>query len=196
MQKYHLYIVLIRTNTVLSRLIHYIKNDEYTHAAIALDKELNNMYGFGRKVAYNPIIGGFNKEKLDEGLYKYQKTLPGVIMEVEVSKEQHEKAKSLLANFISNSHLYKYNYKGLVYGLLHKEVRNDNRFLCSEFVYYILKESGITDFNISRSLVRPQNLLNIKSKIVYQGNLKDLKFLDKHSNAKRFGKWRAIYEQI
>lgn len=49
MDKKHIYIVLTRTNTLISRIIRLFMNDEYTHAAIALDKELNNMYSFGRK---------------------------------------------------------------------------------------------------------------------------------------------------
>lgn len=178
MQKYNIYIVLTRTNTVLSRLIQYVKNDEYTHAAIALDKELKYMYGFGRKVFYNPIIGGFNHESLDKGLYKYQRVLPGVIMEIEVSQEQYQKARTLLSHFVSYCHLYSYNYKGLLNALLHKEACYDNSFLCSEFVYYILKESGITEFNISRNLVRPQDLLSIEGKIIYKGNLKKYNIQD------------------
>lgn len=175
MQKYCFYIVLTRTSTVISRLIQFFKKDMYTHAAISLDKELNSMYGFGRKVAHNPVIGGFNQERIDKGLYKFQKTLPGVIMEVEVSKEQYERTKSLLGHFISNRNLYKYNYIGLFHSLFHKEVCYENRFLCSEFVYYILKESGVADLNIPRNLVRPQHLLHIPSKIIFQGNLKEVK---------------------
>ncbi len=51
----------------------------------------------------------------------------------------------------------------------------ENRFLCSEFVYYILNESGIIDFNISRNLVKPQDFLKVDGKIVYQGNLREIR---------------------
>ena len=57
---------------------------------------------------------------------------------------------------------------GLIYNLLNKPVTTENRFLCSEFVYYILNESGIIDFNISRNLVKPQDFLKVDGKIVYQ----------------------------
>jgi hypothetical protein len=175
MENSYLYIVLTRTDTVISRLIQLIKNDEYTHAAISLDKELNYMYSFSRRNTYNPFIGRFRKEDINEGLYKFCDTLQGVIIEVEVSKEQHEKAKALLEHFINNSSFYKYNYIGLLYNLLNKEASRDDRFLCSEFVYHILKESGIADFKISKNLVRPQNLVDIEGRIVYKGNLKEIK---------------------
>lgn len=176
MKQCHLYIILTRTNTVMSKLIAIFKNDKYTHAAISLDKELNHMYSFGRRNTYNPFIGRFRKENINEGVYKFCNILPGAIIEIEVSKQQYKKAKLLLEHFISNGDLYKYNYKGIVHSLLNKEACSDNRFLCSEFVYYILKESGIADLKISRNLVRPQSLLDdIKGKIIYEGNLKEIK---------------------
>jgi hypothetical protein len=198
MEKYYLYIVLTRTNTVISNLIHILKNDEFTHAAISLDKELNYMYSFGRRKTYNPFIGRFRKEDINEGVYKYCENLPGTIIEVEVSKEQYEKAKILLENFINNSDLYKYNYRGLIYNLLNKSVCIENRFLCSEFVYYILNESGIVDFNISRNLVRPQSLLNINGNIIYKGNLKEIKEVDSKWGIKDIikSRLRVIYEHV
>lgn len=130
------------------------------------------MYSFGRKVYFNPFIGGFVQERLDQGLYKLHKTLPGVVMKIEVSKDQYARVKYLLSHFILKQNSYKYNYKGLLFSLFQKEACCYSRFLCSEFVYYILQDSGIIDLKISRSLVRPQNFLDIKAKIIYQGNLK------------------------
>lgn len=196
MKNYYLYIVLTRTQTVISNLIHIVKNDEYTHASISFDKELDHMYSFGRKTWNNPFIGRFKKENVNEGLYQYCHTIPAAIIEIEVTKQQYESAKALIACFISNSELYKYNYKGLLYSLLNKPLCREYRFLCSEFVYHILKESSIADLDISRNLVRPQNLLKIEGKVIYKGNLKKFKLADnllrtKHNNTRRF---HEIYE--
>lgn len=196
MEKYYLYIVLTRTNTVISKLIQFVKNDEYTHASLSLDKELNYMYSFARKRTYNPFIGGFSQEDINKGLYKFQNAIPGVIMEVEVSRSQYEKAKGLLDHFISNKNLYKYNYKGLLHSLLNKTACYENRFLCSEFVYHILKESDITDLNMPRNLVRPQSLLKLKSKVIYKGNLKDVKSPNNNCNIREIimSKLSTVYE--
>lgn len=160
---------------MMSRLIKFFTKDQYTHASISLDKELNHMYSFGRRTTYNPLIGRFKKEDINEGIYKFWDTLPGAIIEVEVSKDQYEIAKEILEEFIENSELYKYNYRGLIHCLLNKEVLSENRFLCSEFVYHILKESGAVDLKISRNLVRPQSLFNVEGNLVYEGNLKEIK---------------------
>lgn len=175
MEKHYLYIVLTRTNSTVSKLIGLFTKDEYTHAAISLDKELNNMYSFARKYTFNPFIGRFKHENLNEGLYKFSKNLPGAIIEIEVSKEQYEKATQLVNNFIENSNKYKYNYIGLIHNLLNKEVCYENRFLCSEFVYHILNQSSILDFNMSRNLVKPATLLNSNGEMIFKGNLKELK---------------------
>lgn len=184
MGKNYLYIVLTRTNTAISNLIHMMTNDEYTHAAISLDKELDNMYSFARRNTYNPFIGRFKKEDINEGIYRFNEILPGTIIEVEVSKEQYEKAKTLLEGFINNSDKYKYNYRGLIYNLLNKPITIENRFLCSEFVYYILKESGIVDLNMPRNLVKPQDLLKVNGKIIYEGNLREIKPLNNRFSIK------------
>lgn len=174
MEKAYLYIVLTRTNTVISRLIKFFTNDEYTHAALAFDKELDEMYSFGRRTTYNPFIGRFKQEHLDEGVYKISKQLPGVILEIEVPKEHYHEARRLLEEFISNRSHYKYNYRGLIYGILNKPTKREDRFLCSQFVYYILYNSGIVDFERPSNLVRPQNFLDLESNIVFQGDLKEL----------------------
>lgn len=184
MGKLHLYIVITRTNTVLSKIIQWSKNDDYTHAAISLDIDLNSMYSFGRKYTYNPFVGKFKRETFDQGAYKFSKTLPGVIMEVEVTEQQYEKVRTLLKHFIANKEFYKYNYKGLLYGLFNKKSCRDDRFSCSEFVYYLLYEAGIVDFKISRNLVRPQNFLCIKGRILYKGDLKAIKFENYNRNTK------------
>ena len=196
MEKYYLYIVLTRTSTIISRLIRFFKKDDYTHAAISLDKKLKVMYSFARKAPYNPLIGGFMQERLDKGIYKLHRELPGKILEVEVSEEQYQKAKSLLEHFVDYRHLYGYNYMGLLHSLNRTAVCYDNRFLCSEFVYYILKESGIADLNKPRNLVRPQNLLALESRIVYEGNLKNLLPPERRTNTGLWGRLSALYEQI
>ncbi len=195
MEKYYLYIVLTRTNTIISRAIQFFKCDQYTHAAISLDRKLDNMYSFSRKHPNNPFIGVFKQEKINDGLYKYQDTIPGLVMEVEVSRHQYENAKKLLEHFISYSETYKYNYMGLVHSLLNKSTCHKNRFLCSEFVYYILNESGIVDFNMPRNLVRPQSLLNLNCNIVFMGDLKEMRLNENACalNDMRINSLSAIY---
>lgn len=173
MENRHLYIVLVRTKTVISRLIQFATKDEYTHAAISLDEDLDCMYSFGRRYALFPFIGRFKREAIDKGVYRFHKTLPGIVLEFEVPENQYQEAQSLVSQFILKDHILKYNYLGLVHGLFNMAVYCEDRFTCSEFVYYVFKASGILDFEVPRNLVRPQNFLDIGGKVVYKGNLKE-----------------------
>lgn len=173
MENKRIYIVLTKTNTLLSTLIGIIKNNEYTHASISLNKNLSTMYSFGRKYTYNPFVGRFVKENLNEGVFGLQKKLNGLVMELVVSTEQYEKINDLLNEFIENSRAYKYSYSGLIYSLLNIEACSRDRFLCSEFVYYILSECGAANLNKPRNLVTPQDLLKVNGRVLFKGNLKN-----------------------
>jgi len=175
MDRFCLYVVLTRTNTVISRAIHWIKKDNYTHAAISLDEGLTQMYGFGRRKPYNPFIGCFRKEDISEGVYGICRTLPGAIIEFEVTPQQYAKAQEIVEHFLVNKENYKYNYQGLLFGLLNKPMAAGNSFLCSEFVYYVLNECGVLDLNMPRSLIRLQKFLQGQGKVVFQGDLKALR---------------------
>ncbi len=197
MEKKQLYIVLVRTDTVISRLIQFAKKDEYTHAAISLDENLDCMYSFGRKYTFFPFVGRFKHETIDKGVYRFHKTLPGIVLEVEVPDKQYQKVQSLLRQFILKDDIPKYNYLGLVFGLFNMAVCCQDRFTCSEFVYYVLKESGILDLEVPRNLVRPQNLLDIESKVVYEGNLKEYRPYNNYGNTNKTktNKMSAAYGQ-
>jgi hypothetical protein len=159
---------------MISRLIRLFTHDEYTHAALSLDRELQEMYSFGRKYTHNPFVGRFKHERLDEGLYKLAKQLPGVVLDIEVSPENYAEARELVEQFIMNRERYKYNVRGLFYGLLNKPTTRSDRFLCSQFVYFVLNESGIVEFHTPANLVRPVDFLALNAHIVYEGDLKQL----------------------
>ena len=65
-----IYIVLTHTGTNLSKLIKSYTKDEFSHISIGLDRELKQMYSFGRLNPYNPIWGGFVHEYIDQGTFK------------------------------------------------------------------------------------------------------------------------------
>lgn len=65
-----IYIILTHTGTMLSNIIKKYTKDEFSHVSIALDKELNRMYSFGRLNPYNAFYGGFVHEYINEGTFK------------------------------------------------------------------------------------------------------------------------------
>ena len=47
-----IYFILTDTGTILSRIVKFFMKDEYAHISLSLDKDLNNMYSFGRLNPY------------------------------------------------------------------------------------------------------------------------------------------------
>lgn len=72
MQK--IYIMLTHTGTLLSNIIKSYTKTEYSHVSIALDKDLRELYSFGRVNPYVAFIGGLVKESLTSGTFKRLKT--------------------------------------------------------------------------------------------------------------------------
>ena len=65
-----IFIVLTSTGTTLSKIIKSYTKDEFAHISISLDRELQEMYSFGRLNPYNPFFGGFIREYIDKGTFK------------------------------------------------------------------------------------------------------------------------------
>ena len=95
----NIYIVLTQAGTVLSKIIKLFTNGEYGHISLSLDKELNQMYSFGRLNAYNPFIGGFVKEGINIGTFKRFKNTQAEIYSIEVTEDQYKKISEEIAKF-------------------------------------------------------------------------------------------------
>jgi hypothetical protein len=171
MNKRYLYVVLLRTNTFLSRSIHILKKDKYTHAMLATRDDLVELYSFARKSARNPFIGGFKCETVSGGVYCRMDELPGAIIRLAVTAKQFRDTVALIEQFKARANYYKYNYIGMLSSGLVNFRAGERRFFCSEFVYYVLCSAGIVDFGIPRHKVRPQMLMNLGGKIIYEGDL-------------------------
>ena len=51
-----IYILLTKSDTVVSKAIHLVTADQYTHVSISFDKTLQPLYSFSRKYIYLPLL--------------------------------------------------------------------------------------------------------------------------------------------
>lgn len=51
-----IYIILTQTGSVVSQMVKLYTRKKYGHVSISLDRELKNMYSFGRLKATNPFM--------------------------------------------------------------------------------------------------------------------------------------------
>ena len=172
MEKKKIYIVLSFTGTLFATFIRIVTGKEYSHSSISLDKDLNEMYSFGRLNPYNPFIGGFVHEGLYHGTFNRFKKTKAKILEIDVSEEEYNKLKDEIKSFNETKKDWKYNYLGIILYPFKKAIHFKNRFYCSEFVKHML---DLTNRNFKLpAVVKPHDFDNIEeSNVIYEGVLRN-----------------------
>lgn len=178
-----IYVLLSRTHTVPARLIRLWTREPYSHASIALDVELKEMYSFARKNAYNPFYSTFIDEDIEKGIFGMDKSIKCSVYEVPVTEEQYQKVREEINRFINNREKFQYNYMGLLGVMFGKNIEDEKHFFCSQFVSYIFYRSGISLFEKETGLIRPYDFhMRLKDRMIYRGRLCEYrKFLKEHS---------------
>jgi len=168
MAKKKVYIIFTDTGTLFTKLIKLYTKKPLNHVSISFDKQLTNIFSFGRKKPYNPFIGGFVRERIAEGLFKKARC---EIYSYSLSEAEYEQMQTKVRQIEEKKELYKYNFLGLIAIMLKYNLKRKNAFFCSQFVATILNEKkGILEK--SPSQCTPQDLLAVnKLELVYKGNL-------------------------
>ncbi len=167
-----IYIILTHTGTNLSKLIKNYTKDEFSHVSIALDRELKQMYSFGRLHPYNPIWAGFVHEYIDDGTFKRFYLTKTRVYELSITKEQYDVIKNTIQQIEKEN--YTFNILGLFAAGFRKKIKWKKAFYCAEFVKYVLDEARIQ--NNLPEVVKPEDFKQMKDlKEIYKGYLKEYK---------------------
>jgi hypothetical protein len=183
------YVLLTDTGSIFTHTIKQFTNAPYNHASISFDPFLNEVYSFGRKKAYNPILAGFVKEDIYHGTFSYFPDTTCALFKIPVSESQLSVLRETINIFLKNKNVYKYNLIGLVGVPLNISYNRKNAYFCSEFVSEVLTKSNIINFNKDTCLVTPDDFrINFKDSLVYEGPLYEYPLLNK--NLYNFKKYR------
>ncbi|MBR5227136.1 MAG: hypothetical protein IKV94_00650 [Clostridia bacterium] len=166
-----IYIILMHTNTMPSKIVKTFTRYKYSHVAIALDKSCNTLYSFGRKKVNSIINGGFVvTEKTGEFFKKFNKT-ECKIYELSISDEQYLALKNILETMEEHEQEYKYDFCGTVLRFFKIPITFKNKYVCSYFVAYLLNQAKIYNFNKKLCFVYPKDFENIQeSSEIYHGS--------------------------
>ena len=77
-----IYILLMHTNTIPSKIIKAATKYRYTHVGISLEKECNTIYSFGRRKFNSILNAGFSIELRNGEFFKKFKNTRCKIYEV------------------------------------------------------------------------------------------------------------------
>ena len=170
-----IYIFLVQSNTILSKIVHRITEDTYTHAAISFDKNLQTLYSSSRKNGRTLFPAGPCPEHLSQGYYKQHSKIPCAVYELNVSDDAYEKAIKEVQCIMAKADQYHFNIIGLLLCQLHIPYHRKHYFFCSEFVSEVLYRSQAIKLPKDTSLMRPIDYTQLPGLICrFSGYLDDL----------------------
>lgn len=179
MKKREIYILLTYSGTVLSKLIKVFTKEPYSHVSVSLDRELEELYSFGRKVPSNPLFAGFVQEDVINGTYARFPKTQCALYSIEISEKNYKKLLFELEKFKKEKNKYKYNLMGLLIFLFKKPIDREYRYFCSQFVSEVLNNSGVKIIEKPSALTAPGDFRKCTYlKLQYEGELKNYKSLN------------------
>ncbi|MBQ6840607.1 MAG: hypothetical protein IJO63_00625 [Bacilli bacterium] len=165
------YIILMNTGTLLSRVIRMITRYPYTHVVLSMDNTYTKLYSFGRKRVHNFLNAGLVTYGIESAFFKVYKNTECVIYEIKVDAKKYKKLQNILIDFEKNMSVYRYDIRGLLIRYFYNNAKcRENYYVCSQFVATVLQESTIHEFEKPTKLVKPYDFLSIPNiEKVYEG---------------------------
>ena len=175
MPKKKVYILLSNTGTLLNKSIKKYTKAPYNHASIAFDKELIELYSFGRKNPRNPLFGGFVKENIMDGTFARYPETTCLVYEMEISERELQKMIRILNVFKKNKNYLGFNVVGLVGVAINRPLfARRGAYFCSQFVAEVFVRAGLNLWGKVTSLVTPDDIKKTKEFIlIYEGKLRE-----------------------
>ena len=170
------YVLLLRSSSAFSRLIHVVTKSPYTHSSIALHDDCREFYSFARKYASLPLPAGFVTESVDRGLMGRSPDAPCALLEVKVTEDEYRKICIRIRGLCNSKKWIKYSIKGTFMCYFGLPDEGCKKYFCSRFVAETLGNSGAIKLAKPASLYEPKDFLTQPElRLVYTGTLSGLR---------------------
>ena len=167
-----IYVLLSRTQTKVASLVRRFGHVKYyNHCALALDKELTQLYAFARPEQHGLLLGKMVRETKDRYTNGDTVSIPACVLEIPVTEEQYELVSKRVRE-IENDKEYMYNFLSVITHPFKGGMSVYKSYSCVEFVAAILK---MIDANLCKEACRylPDDLyLHYQDKIAFEGDLR------------------------
>lgn len=171
-----IYLVLTYTSTFFSRMIRVYTRSRFCHISIALTEDLEPMYSFGRRHAYNPFWGGFVKEHRGSGVFRRFPNTKAAVLSLDISDEIYQGIKSVLEEMYESKKEFGYDFIGLCLAAIKIEKKRNNKYYCSDFVKSIFLKFKIPGSENLRRFTEPSDFLGFPgTEMVFEGFFRDYK---------------------
>lgn len=150
---YPVYINLFSNNTAAGKLIKKMTGTPYSHATVALDASMNNMYSFSALPYTKGVLGGdvsIGRESLWSPWYTSCEFF--TVLVTFVDKEGRDAVQKKIDNFVRNVDKFEYNTLGCIeyyFGVKNLKDHDEttkNKWFCSEFVAACVNSAGVPGF--------------------------------------------------
>lgn len=148
------YILLTRSKTILSRAIHAVSGNKYTHASISFTGRRGPWYSYTRKDERFLFPAGWAQERV---VFNGNRKIPYALYSLEVTEEQYRRA----VRVEELSRQFRFDVTGLFDLAIGCRPSAKDAYFCSQFVSHILRESGIHAFKKPDNCVRPIDFMII-----------------------------------
>ena len=165
-----IYIILMDTKTIPSRIVSLFTMYRYSHVAISFDKKCDVIYSFGRKNLYWIFNGGFVVENKDGNFFRRFKDTRCKIYEIDVSRKQYDNLIKIVSEMDKNRNMYKYDFFGIILRYLGLNITFRNKYVCSYFIAKLLMDNSVCKFDKDICFVKPKDFENIEGfNLIYSG---------------------------
>lgn len=171
-----LYILLSRTDSIVSKIVRFFTKTYYTHASLAFDDELVFLYSSARKNGVKMFPAGPTQESLYRGFFGRDAHTPCALYALEVDEAVYNSAKTEIDFFMENKNDYKFSVLGVIACKFGIKWQRKNKFFCSQFVAEILKRSGMDVIAKEPCLTHPRDYEKIPHiKKLYEGTVGEIR---------------------
>lgn len=171
MEERTIYILLTRSGTWFSRLIHFATRADYTHASIGLDGPGGPFYSFGRKYRRLALPAGL----VEEQVTVYRRAVPCCLYELKVSQETYFRLRRRLRSMYVQREDYHYSILGVLACWFNLPLSRRRHYFCSQFVAGLLEDCGAVELPKPPTLLRPADFCGMKGlRPVHQGALEGI----------------------
>ena len=171
------YILLSKTDTVTSKIVHAFTHGTYTHASLALTPETDKFYSYARRRLYNFLVGGVIVENTNTFVYARFPDSNCALFELDVSDEDYERIKAQVDFCLENYDRATYSFAGAALQRLGIIWRRKYKFTCSQFVAICLSKAEGIELPKDPYLMLPHDFVKLGGlRKIYSGKVKDCNF--------------------
>lgn len=180
--------ILFSSKALISKAIKKVTKSDYSHVAISLDSNMDNMFSFNMKG------GGFVQEKLSN----YPQDIKILVNTIFLKEEDHNKISEIINYYQEHQKETHYSIKNLFNILFNKVEESDMNMVCSQFVHKVLSLADINLIDKPNNLVVPEDFNKSGKKIytIYKGKISNFKPFKINQKLKKLKASAQVFKEI